>query len=231
MAAALILVFALTGQVAEALPPGNAFVVIDKAFVCPENLPDENARMVALHDFMNAMVRAAPDKSVPDVLLYRRTLLQSHGCTQTLKSLDAAEAAVNRGDVQDQAWFPLDSGIPNIKLSVSTSYLKIYTDPRLPGRAVETYARVDLTQPATTNATHTRYDQVVSHVVYYCQANAYALIENDYFLAGQSTLKDKSPVAVAGSRPLYATAPIPPRSLNAIAAAATCGATKGRSPA
>ena len=229
MTAALALVLAL--QSGDAMPADKAFAAIDKAFVCPESLPDEKSRMTALHDFMDAVTRAAPDKSLPDVLLYRRTLLQTHGCTQTLKSLDAAEAAVVHGAVQDQAWFPLDSGLPNLKLSVSTSYLKIYSDPRQPGRAIETYARVDLAAPAQTDATHTMYDQVVSHVVYYCQARAYALIENDYFLAGKPTLKDPSPIVVAGPPPLYATAPIPPGSLNAIAAAATCGATRGRTPA
>ncbi len=212
-------------------PAPGGLAAVDRGFVCPESLPDAQARITALHDFMDAVTRAAPDKSLPDVLLYRRALLQSHGCDQTLKALAAAEAAVTRGDVQDQAWFPLDSGLANIKLSVSTSYLKLYTDARLPGRAVETYARIDLTAPATTNATHTTYDQVVSHVVYYCQAQAYALIENDYFLSGKAVLRDKSPAAVSGPPPLYATTPTPAGSLNAIAAAWACGATAGRTPA
>ncbi len=212
-------------------PPDNAFAAIDKAFVCPESLPDPEKRMAALHAFMDAVSRAAPDKSVPDILVYRRALLQSHGCDQTLKNLDAAGAAVVKGDVEDQAWFPLDSGRADVKLAVSTSYLKLYTDARLQGRAVETYARIDLAAPAQTNATHITYDQVVSHVVYYCQANAYALIENDYFLTGKPVLQDKSPVAVPGPPPLYATTPTPPNSLNAIAAHWACGATQGKSPA
>jgi hypothetical protein len=225
MVAALVLALAFTG------PPNADFAAIDKAFVCPESLPDEKARIAALHDFLDAVTRAAPDKSLPEVLVYRRTLLQTHGCTQTLKSLDAADAAVVRGDVQDQAWFPLNSGLADVELSVSSSYLKLYHDSRLAGRAVETYARIDLTRPAQTNVTHVTYDQVVSHVVYYCQAHAYALIENDYFLAGRLVLKDPGPIAVAGQPPLYATTPTPPNSLNAIASAAACGATKGRAPA
>ena len=229
---ALALLLALQSAPGAALSDDTkAFTAIDKTFVCPESLPDEQTRITALHDFMDAVTRAAPEKSLPDVLVYRRALLQSHGCTQTLKSLDAATAAVVRGDVQDQAWFPLDSGLPNVKLSISTSYLKLYTDARLQGRAVETYARIDLTAPAQTNVTHTLYDQVVSHVVYYCQANAYALIENDYFLTGKPVLQDKSPIAAPGPPPLYATTPTPPGSLNAIATQWACGATRGRSPA
>jgi len=225
MVAALALTLVLIGS------SDTAFAAIDKAFICPESLPDEKTRMNALHDFLDAVTRAAPDKSLPDVLVYRRTLLRTHGCTQTLKSLDAADAAVARGDIQDQAWFPLNSGLAGVELSVSSSYLKLYNDSRLAGRAVETYARIDLSRPARTNVTHVAYDQVVSHVVYYCQAHAYALIENDYFLTGKLVLKDPGPVAAAGPPPLYATTPTPPNSLNALASAAACGATRGRAPA
>ena len=225
MTVALALMLALQSPQDAALAP------IDKAFVCPESLPDAEKRMTALHDFMDAVARAAPDKSVPDALVYRRRLLQSHGCEQTLKNLDAAGAAVARGDVQDQAWFPLDSGLPDTKLAISTSYLTLYTDARLKGRAVETYIRVDLTRPGQADATHTVYDQRVSHVVYYCQTNAYALIETDDFLAGKPVRQAKSPAAAAGPPPLYATTPIPPGSLDAIAAHWACGATHGKSPA
>lgn len=199
-------------------PPGNAFAAIDKAFVCPESLPDEEKRMAALHDLMDAVSRAAPDKSVPDILVYRRALLQSHDCAQTLKSLDAAGAAVARGDVQDQAWFPLDTGRPDTRLAISTSYLKLYPGTDLKGRAVETYTRIDLTAPAQVNGA--AYDQKVSHVVYYCRANTSAVLESDYFLTGKPVRRDKHPTAAA-----------PPSALDAIAAHWACGATHGKSPA
>jgi hypothetical protein len=199
-----------------------AFAAVDKGFVCPESLPDEQSRITALHDFLDAVTHAAPDKSLPEVLTYRRSLLKSHDCAQTLKSLDAADRAVAKGDVQDQAWLPLDSGHTDLNLSISTSYLKIYLDPARPGRAVETYARIDLATPGQTDLTRTSYDQMVAHIVFYCRTNTYALRQADYFLTGKPVRQEKSAAAAA--------TPIPPHSLYAVAAAMICGATHGHTP-
>jgi hypothetical protein len=222
MAAALALVLAAV----EPAPPA-AFAEIDRSFACPEALAGDQARMDALKDFMTAAAKAAPAESIPRLMQYRRRLLEKHSCAQTLRSLEQSEARVRAGQVLDQAWVPIGS-TPTVQLFVSATYVKPYEDPRDPtAYAVETYVRLTLSAPAETNVTHTRYDQVVSHNVYYCGKASYALIGNDYFLAGQSVLKDPSPSQTVGAQTVYEIKPIPSGSPNAAAARSVCAANPG----
>jgi hypothetical protein len=203
-------------------------VDIDRAFVCPEALPDQASRNAAIGKFMQDMTEAAPKDSIPEALDYRRALLVKHGCTDTLRSLAAHDAAVQAGAVLDQAWVPLGQNA-RTSLWLSTTYIKPVIDPRFPtDRAVEAYVRIDFAGSAVTDVTHTAYDQLVSHNIYYCGSARFALVENDYFLKGSEVLKDRSPIetTVAGT-PVYAVKSIMPGSLNAPAAKSACGSIKG----
>lgn len=166
---------------AVAAEPDSPTSTIDRQFVCPETLPDDQARLGALRTFMDSMSKATPDESIVDVLNYRKALLQKHGCTKTLGSLQASQDAILNGAVLQQAWIPVLNN-PNISLSISTSYIEPYVDPRYPtSRAIETYVKVTFATSQQTNITHHTYDAVVSRNVYYCDNKQYALIENDYF--------------------------------------------------
>lgn len=224
--AAMALMLAAT----EPEPPA-AFAEIDRAFVCPEALANDQAKMSALKDFMTAAAKASPQASIPGLMQYRRRLLEKHGCAQTLHSLEESEARVRGGQVLEQAWVPIGS-TPQVRLSVSGTYVKPYEDPRDPAAyAVETYVRLELSTPAETNVTHTRYDQVVSHNVYYCGKASYALIENDYFLAGQEVLKDPSPGQAEGGQTVYEVKPLTGGSPNAVAARSVCASNPGSTAA
>jgi hypothetical protein len=224
----MMVVTSLAVWLMTALPgPPASFADMDRAFVCPEALPDDAARTAALRDFIDAAAKAAPKESIPKVLQYRRSLLEKHGCLRTLQSLEDSEARVRNGAVLDQAWAPVVSG-PVIALSVSSTYVKPYEDPRDPAEyAVETYVKLSLRTPSETNATHTRYDQVVSHNVYYCRTGRYALIENDYFFSGRLVLKDPSPPRAFGSQTVYDVTAIPAGSLNETAARSVCVSNPG----
>ena len=176
------------------------------------------------------MSKATPDESIVDVLNYRKALLQKHGCTKTLGSLQASQDAILNGAVLQQAWIPVLNN-PNISLSISTSYIEPYIDPRYPtSRAIETYVKVTFATSQQTNITHHTYDAVVSRNVYYCDNKQYALIENDYFLSGAEVFKDPSVASVVASTKVYDVTPTPPGSLNEIAARWACQALKGDLP-
>lgn len=207
-------------------PPASASE-IGRSFVCPEALADDAARTAALKSFMDAASKAAPHESIARLLMLRRSLLEKHHCQATLRNIDAAEARVRDGEVDAQAWQPIGSAA-GVSVSISSTYLKPYADPRDPAAyAVETFAKVELAEPAVTNATHTTYDAVVSHNIYYCRAGAFALIENDYFLKGRLVLKEPEPKQIMGAAAVYKVQPISPGSLNQPVARAVCASDPG----
>ena len=215
---------------AIAAEPNSQVSTIDHLFVCPETLPSDQARTDALSNFMESMSKAAPDEGIVDVLRYRKLLLQKHACTETLRSLQASRNAILDGAVLEQAWIPVLNN-PNVGLSVSTSYIESFTDPRYPSsRAIDTYVKITFTTNQQTNVTRHVYDTVVSHNVYYCGKRQYALIENDYFLSGTEIFKDQSVASLVASTNVYDVAPTPPGSLNELAANWTCQALKGNLP-
>ena len=221
---------ALTLAATEPAPPA-AFAEIDRTFACPEALANEQAKMNALKDFMTAAAKAAPDESIPRLMQYRRRLLEKHGCAGSGRSLEDSEARVRGGQVLDQAWIPI-AKTASFQLFVSATYVKPYEDPRDPAAyAVETYVRLQLSAPSETSATHTRYDQVVSHNVYYCGKASYALIENDFFLGGQAALKDPSPSRTVGGQAVYEVKALSADSPNGVAARSVCAANPGATAA
>jgi hypothetical protein len=69
---------------------------IDKAFVCPEDLPDDPAREAALRGFFAAVGAAAPTMSVDDLIRFRLALLEKHHCAQTLRNIERFEAGAKQ---------------------------------------------------------------------------------------------------------------------------------------
>jgi hypothetical protein len=216
----MVLAILLTAWLQSASPQ---FAEIDRAFVCPEAEPGNDARPSALHRFFDTLAKAAPDESISDALRYRKALLRKHHCTRTLANLDAADAAVRAGAVWDQAWAPINTGA-GAELFGSTTIVDPYDDPRASDElAVETYVKVVFPTRRQTNVTRITYDALVSHDVYYCRSHRFALVENDYFLAGKPVLKDPSPPLPTGPTTRYQIAPITPGSLNVAAARWACG--------
>ena len=173
---------------------------------------------------LSRFFRDAPaGASIFDIVASRKLMLQQHGCAKTLSNMQAHEAAVVGGEVLDQAWFPIDG--PGVaKLAVSSTYLKAFLDPRSPGeRAVDTYARLQFAEPQETDATHVRYDELVSRTVYYCGSSRHALVRNDYFLKGARVLADPSPSVTVAGVVVWPVEPTRPGTLNAKVAAAACG--------
>jgi hypothetical protein len=216
----MVLAILLTAWLQSASPQ---FAEVDRAFVCPEAERGNDARMAALHRFFDAMTKAAPEESIADTLRYRKALLRKHHCARTLANLDAADAAVRAGAVWDQAWAPINSGA-GADLFGSTTIVDPYDDPRASNElAVETYIKVVFPTPRQTDVTRIAYDALVSHDVYYCRSHRFALVENDYFLAGKPVLNDPSRPVRAGPATRYEIAPITPGSLNVAAARWACG--------
>jgi hypothetical protein len=224
MLGAAIAAAALATQAPAPAPSRPDFAAIDRAFVCPETLASDKARQDAIGAFMDAVAKAAPDMSIADMLLYRRELLENHGCVQTLQNLARSEANVRAGAVTDQAWWPVGDS-PTVGLFVASDYLKTFVDPRFPEEhAVETYVRLQLATPRPAGAANPAYDQLISHAIYYCGTRRYALIENDYFLKGNRVRREPSHIAAQlGSISLYALTPTPKGSLNEVAAGFVCG--------
>ena len=96
-------------------------------------------------------------------------------------------------------------------------------------RTVDGYARLTLAQPATTEATRVRYDEVISHAVYYCRTRRYALAENVFYLAGREVGRDMGAIVArsADGAPLFAVADLPPGSYNAEAGQWACRNARG----
>ena len=72
------------------------------------------------------------------------------------------------------------------------------------------YVKLTFATPQETNVTHTSYDTVISHNIYYCGTARFALVENDYFLSGKQALRDPSPAIRTGSTDVYEIAPSAP---------------------
>jgi hypothetical protein len=223
---AVALALAASANAGDASAAG-ALAGVDRDFVCPEQMPSDAARMAALKAFMENVAKATPDASVLHILEFRRALLEKHHCERTLQNMQQADARVLGGAVLDQPWLPIN-GPPRAELYVSAGFLRLYIDPRRPTEhAVETFVRTKFPAPAETNVTHVRYDEVVSHNVYYCQSHAYALVQNDYFLGGREVLKDPSPPQVIAGKTVYEIDPVPPGSFNELASRAVCASEPG----
>ncbi len=77
------------GQQIEADPVQLAR--IDRDFMCPENLPDDEARISALAKFDADVARAVKDLTIEQLGDVRMYLLRKHRCTVTLKNIERAD--------------------------------------------------------------------------------------------------------------------------------------------
>jgi hypothetical protein len=219
---------------AQAPPPPD----VDRDFVCPELLDDDGARLRQLTTFIATVGLSNPSLSRPDILAYRRQLLQKHQCARTLQAQKASQDNVQNGDVQDQTWLKLGANA-EVTLAIGPDSIGVLTDPRHPEQRVsEAYVRASYSAPQRLAQNQVTYDEVVSHALFYCPSGQRALVENDFFLRGKPVLKQPSqPESVTPDGVAYFTVtPVPQGSLNAVAVRWICGSldatvTVGAAPA
>jgi len=72
---------------AEPLPP--IAQDLESNFACPESLPTEQVRLVALGRFLGWVKQHHPDWTVEQTVRLRVQLLQSHHCEKTLEHIGA----------------------------------------------------------------------------------------------------------------------------------------------
>jgi hypothetical protein len=80
----LLAAFALP---AHAEPDKTKLAEIDRTFTCPETLPDAAAKQNALKQFVSQVGAAWPEVTIAQFTTFRMTLLEKHGCTQTLEAI------------------------------------------------------------------------------------------------------------------------------------------------
>jgi hypothetical protein len=91
-------------------PPLVTLDDIDRAFVCPENLPAE-LREGSLGTFMNEVAAATPDVAVLGFAKFRLALLNKHHCRQTLAAIDRARRAnPNKPPTASEGWALMSQG-------------------------------------------------------------------------------------------------------------------------
>jgi hypothetical protein len=82
---ALITAAALLGTGAHAqLAVQKNLAQIDRTFVCPEDLPSDEARSTAVELFLQQLASIQPSITINEIAAYRTSLLQKHQCRQTL---------------------------------------------------------------------------------------------------------------------------------------------------
>ena len=64
---------------------------IDRSFVCPESLPDDEARSAALTLFLKQVAAVEPHISITELVDYRVNLLRKHQCVVTLANISRRE--------------------------------------------------------------------------------------------------------------------------------------------
>jgi hypothetical protein len=202
---------------------------MDKGFLCPETMRSDAERMASLRAFFSAYAAANPEATPTDMLAYRHVLLMKHHCAKTLDQIAAAEQAVREGDVERQAWLPIGNH-DGIALAMSTDHVAVTLDARFSNeKSVDAYARLEFSGPATTSATHVRYNVIVSHSLYLCQSHRYILEDNTYFLDGKRMLKDEGQIIgrLDDGKPIYAVRDVPNGSFNEEAWHWACEVARG----
>jgi hypothetical protein len=83
----LILLAAAFALPAHAEPDKAKLAEIDRTFTCPETLADGAAKQTALKQFVSQVGAAWPEVTIEQFTSFRMTLLEKHGCTQTLETI------------------------------------------------------------------------------------------------------------------------------------------------
>jgi hypothetical protein len=85
---ALTAVTTLTAAAAHAqLAVQKELAQIDRTFVCPEDLPSDEARATAVELFLQQLAAVQPRITVREITEYRVSLLKKHQCRQTLANI------------------------------------------------------------------------------------------------------------------------------------------------
>jgi hypothetical protein len=73
---------------------------IDRTFVCPESLANDEARESAINLFINQVGAVEPSITINEIVAYRMSLLKKHGCGQTLANIASSnsQAAASKPD-------------------------------------------------------------------------------------------------------------------------------------
>lgn len=69
------------------LPVQQKLDQIDRTFVCPESLPSNEARTDAMKLFVEQLRAVEPNLTVRNIVEYRYSLLEKHGCVKTLENI------------------------------------------------------------------------------------------------------------------------------------------------
>lgn len=82
-----MIVLAMALAASGTLPVQSQLDQIDRTFICPEDLPTDEAREAALLVF-NAQVQAVqPGLTLRQLIEYRYSMLAKHQCTKTLEAM------------------------------------------------------------------------------------------------------------------------------------------------
>src|SRR5208337_4718481 len=69
---------------------------VDQSFVCPEDLPTDQAKTDALKLFMDRVAAIQPNITIGEIIEYRVSLLKKHRCEKTLAAI-ASQGSNSRG--------------------------------------------------------------------------------------------------------------------------------------
>jgi len=72
-------------QSSSLLPVQQKLDQLDRTFICPEDLPSDEARQSAVLLFLEQVRAIEPNLTVKSLIEYRQSLLVKHDCTKTLQ--------------------------------------------------------------------------------------------------------------------------------------------------
>ena len=72
----------LVGAQAPQTPARPALAVLSEHFLCPEALPNDEARRQASREFFASYEQAFPTAAASGANVYRHVLLKTHGCRE-----------------------------------------------------------------------------------------------------------------------------------------------------
>ncbi|WP_159982605.1 MULTISPECIES: hypothetical protein [unclassified Novosphingobium] len=80
----MMAILALTAAASNFLPVQQKLDQIDRTFICPEDLPSDEARDAAMNLFVEQVRSLDPSATVANLVAYRYSLLVKHQCVKTL---------------------------------------------------------------------------------------------------------------------------------------------------
>jgi hypothetical protein len=83
----------LAADAQQSLAVQKALSQIDRTFICPEDLPSNEARTAAMSLFVQQIAAIQPKITIKEIAEYRMSLLKSHQCRETLANIAAPPIA------------------------------------------------------------------------------------------------------------------------------------------